>query len=405
MSALSRVVAAILMIVFARRSQQDRGESLAFTTRGERARAPIVRFIVKHPFATIGALSGFGIVVGALVMISGVIPIKASSGHWAITAVLLDFAKRRSVATYSLAITSPPLDHEALIVHGAAHYVSGCEPCHGGPDGRIPPVMRAMTPPPPALTTSVSRYNARELFTIIKHGIKFTGMPAWPAQQRDDEVWAAVAFVQRLPQLSAAEYHRLAYGDADVVSRGDSSPAAPAPELARQICGRCHGADGVGRDGGAFPSLAGQQPAYLEASLRAFADGRRFSGVMTPVATRLTDAMMRELAQYYASLPVRRPSAADPPRVAVGESIAAQGVGQRGIPACRECHGAIEPPKNPLYPRLAGQHAPYLAKQLQLLQRRQRGGSPQVNLMHAFVDRLEPDDIEAVTAYFSSRQR
>jgi cytochrome c553 len=58
-------------------------------------------------------------------------------------------------------------------------------------------------------------------------------------------------------------------------------------------------------------------------------------------------------------------------------------------------------PKNPAYPRLSGQYAEYLALQLTLLQSRRRGGSEYVHLMHSFVDRLTPGDIEDTAAFFA----
>src|SRR5690606_30483543 len=136
------------------------------------------------------ALAGF------LVAASGIIPIKASSGHWAITEWFLEFSMSRSVATHSLGIKTPPLDDPALILKGAGHYENGCMPCHGSPALPYPRVAWSMTPPPPNLTRSISEWKPKELFYIVKHGVKFTGMPAWPSQVRDDEVWAMVAFLR-----------------------------------------------------------------------------------------------------------------------------------------------------------------------------------------------------------------
>jgi cytochrome c553 len=321
---------------------------------------------------------------------------------------LLDFAKIRSVSTHSFGIDPPTLDDEALLLRGAAHYENGCYPCHGKPGTGIPHVMAAMTPPPPELTSRlISRWTPEELFSIVKHGIKLTGMPAWPAQQRDDEVWAVVAFLLTLPRLDATQYHELAYGAAtDASNAAPALPIAgsqPPPRAVRDVCWRCHGVDGNGRGEGAFPRLAGQRSAYMYESLRAFAERRRFSGIMSGIAANLNDEAMREVAQYYERLPQRAP---DPPddvsAIERGHAIAVRGVPDREIPACAECHGPSERPKNPAYPALAGQPARYLSSQLQLLQQRRRGGSPYVNLMHVFVDRLEEEQIRAVTRYYSS---
>ena len=374
------------------------------------ARAPIIRFVVKHPWFTAAGLGAVVTIGAALVVVSGVMPIKASSGHWPITARLLDFAKLRSVATHSLGIQAPPLDDEALVLRGAAHYESGCASCHGKPGAGVPPVMAAMTPEPPELKAGLSRYTSEQLFSIVKHGIKFTGMPAWPAQGRDDEVWAVVSFLRRMPTLDAAGYQRLAFGEPgdgpETATLGPSNGELPPPRAVRDTCWRCHGVDGTGRGPGAFPSLAGQRSAYLYASLRAFANRTRFSGIMNGIAANLSDGTMREVAAYYEGLsPHEATLAGESAAIGRGATIATRGIPDRDIPACAECHGPSELPKNPAYPRLSGQHVRYLRSQLELLKERRRGGTPHVNLMHIFVDRLNAEAITDVTLYFATLPR
>ena len=111
-----------------------------------------------------------------------------------------------------------------------------------------------------------------ELFWIVKHGIKYAGMPGWVAQSRDDEVWTVVAALRRLPDMSREEYRRLAMGDAGGTSRGATG------EGLLTVCARCHGDDGAAN--GHVPRLAGQKQAYLEHALRSYASGERSSGIM-----------------------------------------------------------------------------------------------------------------------------
>jgi cytochrome c553 len=255
--------------------------------------------------------------------------------------------------------------------------------------------MAAMTPPPPDLAPRMSRWRSQDLFSIVKHGIKFTGMPAWPAQQRDDEVWAVVAFLRRMPQLDAGAYQALVFGQTDTTSS--------APDAVRRICARCHGVDGLGRGSEAFPNLAGQRSTYVYEALRAFADRRRFSGIMGTIAANLDDQTMRDAAALYESLPARSAGQANDANArARGETISTRGIPDRDIPSCADCHGPVATPKNPAYPALAGQHAAYLALQLELFQQRRRGGSPHANLMQVFVGRLRADEIRDVTIYYSS---
>jgi cytochrome c553 len=359
--------------------------------------AALIQSLLRHPWRAAG---GVGIVIGlgaAAIVISGVVPIKASSRHWEITTRLLDFAKVRSVTTHAIPIQAPPLENEALARRGAGHYEIGCAPCHGRPGGAPPAPMAAMTPPPPDLREHVRRWESEQLFYIVKHGIKFTGMPAWPIQTRDDEVWAVVTFLRRLPDMSSDEYQTL-------VEEKNANPQVDEkiPAVVRGVCSRCHGSDGRGRGQSAFPSLAGQHFEYLYNSLDAFATRRRQSGTMTAVATSLDQDMMREAASYYSALPARAPSSSANATVTRrGESIATAGIPERNIPACRHCHGPAEQPRAPAYPLLGAQDADYLRSQLELLQQRRRGGSGNENLMHVFVRRLTSEDIEAVTTYYS----
>ncbi|MBZ5715681.1 c-type cytochrome [Nannocystis pusilla] len=336
---------------------------------------------------------------GFLVVAAGLVPIAASSGHWRITAWFLHFAMRRAVATRTLGDELPPRDEPWLVLKGAGHYEGACRPCHGRPEEPLPPVPHAMTPHPPRLGPELAtKWEPEELFYVVKHGIKFTGMPGWPSQQRDDEVLAMVAFLLELPDLDAEGYRRLVHGDA-----APAFVADPLPELARRHCARCHGLDGCGRESPAFPRLAGQSREYLGAALHAFADGRRHSGIMRPIAAGLSGDQRDELAGYYSDQrgcpPSDERSAA---AIARGGQIAERGVPAQRVPACVDCHGPGRPRRNAAMPDLAGQYADYLVLQLELFKARQRGGSAYAHLMTPVASPLDAEQIRDLAAYYAS---
>jgi cytochrome c553 len=362
------------------------------------------RYALTIAVFLIAAASG-----GFLIVAAGLVPTTASSGHWPITAALLNFAMRRSVILHSLGIESPPLNDNALVLKGAGHYEIGCSPCHGSPALRQPVIAQRMTPHPPDLANEVVKWDAEELFYIVKHGIKFTGMPAWPAQERDDEVWAMVAFLRTLPQLDADKYRQLIHGDvtanqSDVAAAGFSETA----DVARWVtdnCARCHGRDGLGRDSHAFPKLAGQNPNYFYLTMQAYAHGQRNSGIMEPIAAALPPEVIPELARYYA---VRKPPAQSAPsvknRAAIerGKQIAEQGIPNQRVPICVECHGPGPDRKNPNYPELAGQYAEYLILQLTLFKKQQRGGTRYAHLMRRVAHSLTDRQMRDVASYYES---
>jgi cytochrome c553 len=361
-------------------------------------------------FKSAALLAGLA-VGGLLVVVSGIIPLKASSGHWPITAWFLHFAMRRSVATHTLGVQTPALDASRLVLQGAGHYETGCRPCHGSPNLPPPRIVQHMTPHPPSLPPRISAWEPAELFYIVKHGVKFTGMPAWPAQQRDDEVWSMVAFLRTLPELQAEEYQRLVHGEPNI--NGDDAQRRgllgleQAPRAVTASCGRCHGVDGRGRGAGAFPRLAGQRPTYLYAALQAYARGERQSGIMAPIAAGLSLYEMREVALYYGSLqepsspPLSMPQASMS-AIERGKAIASRGIPRQRVPACVACHGPGPTRRNPIYPILAGQFADYLVLQLELFNKGYRGGSAYAHLMRPVATRLTHEQMRDVALYYAS---
>lgn len=321
---------------------------------------------------------------------AGFVPIAADAGHWPVTRLLLHYAMKRSVATQSMGIEAPALDAPWLVRKGAGHYANGCMPCHGAPGVPRPVVPTRMTPEPPFLPRSLAagELTREELFWIVKHGIKYTAMPSWATQNRDDEVWSMVAFLERLPDLSPSAWTGLAYGGVDA-GPGD--------------CAGCHGEHGQGN--AAYPRIAGLDAAYLEATLEAFASGRRQSGMMQPVAGALDEVARQRIARHFAGIPaeavpVQEPR--DPVAVARGRSLALRGDGPRRIPACAECHGPMREDRNRMYPDIAGQHPEYLALQLRLFARGGRGGTPYAHLMERAAAGLEPGEIRDLAAYYGS---
>ncbi len=65
-------------------------------------------------------------------------------------------------------------------------------------------------------------------------------------------------------------------------------------------CESCHGANAAGND--TFPRLAGQHREYLVAQLRAFRSGARNDPTMHFVTQNMTDAQIRDVTAYLASL-------------------------------------------------------------------------------------------------------
>ena len=307
------------------------------------------------------SLAGLVALVAAALLFSwsGVFNIAASSGHWKITEWFLHWTMRNSVRTHAAltAPSNPRADQE--LVSAAGHFAASCAACHGAPGRRASPVMQAAMPPAPDLSVNAKEWTDKQLFWILDHGVKYSGMPAWGAKDRPDEIRRMVAFVRRLPGMSPAEYAALAgqargAGTVGALSLGDGVLAG---------CVACHGADGRGRGQPDIPVLGGQKPAYLLAALNAYARGARASAVMGNAAADLTDEQKRALAAHFAALPGigATPPAGSAPAMTAARRIVEQGLPDRQLPACASCHAPGKP-----YPVIAGQRASYIAQRLGL---------------------------------------
>jgi cytochrome c553 len=355
----------------------------------------------RRLFGTALALAAAGMVAIALFAWSGLYSVAASSGHWAVVELLLRFGMESSVRTHAPALTPPDLGDESLIRLGAGHFHAGCAFCHGSPGTPVGAAALWMLPPPPELSGKMAQWTDQELFWIVRHGIKYTGMPAWPVQGRDDEVWALVAFLRRLPALDAESYAALALGEIE-----------PKPETARQIvsgedridtveaCARCHGLE-TGPRSQLVPVLHGQSREMLEAALRAYRSRERDSGIMQVAAAELGDKAIRDLAAFYARLPVPAVQAPmqDENAIERGAVLAAQGDPGHQIPACLSCHGDAG---LPAYPRLSGQPARYLAGQLQAWRAGFNARTPGGTVMAPIARRLTPQQVADAALYFAS---
>jgi mono/diheme cytochrome c family protein/ketosteroid isomerase-like protein len=170
------------------------------------------------------------VVVGIGFIFSGAYNVAADDPHWGATRWLLEAARERSVAVRSSATTIPSLADEKLIAMGAEHYAEMCTGCHLAPDLQDSEQRAGLYPQPPNLIEHGRDHSPEETFWIIKHGFKMTGMPAWGATHDDHSIWAMVAFLRKLPELSPQAYRALIAqgGDEDTHSEHhDTMEMAP----------------------------------------------------------------------------------------------------------------------------------------------------------------------------------
>ena len=174
-----------------------------------------------------------------------------------------------------------------------------------------------------------------------------------------------------------------------------------AQKVAASICASCHGPAGVNTSP-LFPNLAGQQEMYLVAQLKAFKAKTRGEpdahDYMWGMATLLDDSVIEGLARYYAAQKPASGTSGDPKLIARGKLLYDKGDPAHNIVACETCHGDAAQ-GNSIFPRLAGQHASYVLRQLEVIQHKFRD-SP---IMHGVIKDLDADGMKAVAEYVQSK--
>ena len=185
--------------------------------------------------------------------------------------------------------------------------------------------------------------------------------------------------------------------------------AAPPPDTMAQrmqACVACHGQEGRATNQGYFPRIAGKPAGYLYNQLVNFRDGRRHNATMAYLVDHMSDAYLREIAEYFAQLDLPYPppqtTGAAPGVLARGEQLVRHGDPQRGIPACAQCHGAAMTGVQPAMPGLLGLPRDYLLAQFGAWRSGlRRAAAP--DCMGEIARRMSGEDVTAAATWLSSQ--
>ena len=149
------------------------------------------------------------ILIGLGASYSGAVNVGAAEPDNALVAWFLSNTKDHSVRHRASAIATPAKATEQDVRDGFRFYNAACVNCHGAPGKDPTDIGKGLNPEPPFLPDVAARWSSTELFWIAKNGIRMTGMPAFGASHKDEEIWKVVAFVQRLPKTSEQDYAKM----------------------------------------------------------------------------------------------------------------------------------------------------------------------------------------------------
>lgn len=184
-----------------------------------------------------------------------------------------------------------------------------------------------------------------------------------------------------------------------ITSAHAAGDSAKGQAIVGKVCAACHGFDGNSFLP-ANPSVAGQHEEYLFKQLTEFKSGARNSPVMVPMVANLSNDDMRNLAAYYSAQAPKQMGAKDKDLVAQGRKLYRGGNAANGVAACAGCHspnGAGIPAQ---YPRLASQHADYVAAQLKAFRTGDRANDLN-QVMRSTAMKLTDKEIAALAEYIS----
>ena len=178
--------------------------------------------------AIVGAVSltlALGITGVIAFTYSGLFDVAATTREPEVVQWLLVNTRKNSIRYRAEQIEVPELSDEARLATGGKAFDEMCATCHGAP-GKNPLLgAKDMNPPPPDLADTASQLTPKELFWVVKNGIRMTGMPAWGATHSDVQIWDLVAFMSRLPEMSPDSYRNLiknAQGDEHDHAHGET---------------------------------------------------------------------------------------------------------------------------------------------------------------------------------------
>lgn len=150
------------------------------------------------------------VVIGAswLFIHSGAFDIAADTPHSQPVYWLLQKVREYSIAARASDAVPGDLGDEKRIISGAGQYAEMCATCHLAPGMQRTEISRGLYPRAPELRRGTALTPGQE-FWVIKHGVKMSGMPAWGATHDDEVIWDMVAFLRKLPELTAEQYQAL----------------------------------------------------------------------------------------------------------------------------------------------------------------------------------------------------
>ena len=161
--------------------------------------------------ALVGILGTLVVLVAAAIVYARVTGLRASAQPSAVEEAVARGVRRFAVPAAEARRANPVALSDAVLAEGLAHYADHCASCHAIDGSGKTELGRGLFPKAPDMRAGPTQaMTDGELFHVIEHGIRFTGMPGWSTGGAGETAsWQLVHVIRHLPRLSAEERARM----------------------------------------------------------------------------------------------------------------------------------------------------------------------------------------------------
>jgi thiosulfate dehydrogenase len=149
-------------------------------------------------------IAGLG---GFFVLQAGLIPANADATPGGLETWAAETSLNATIDREAPKQDNPVALSDANLLAGVDLYRQHCAICHGTSAGEdsASPVAKGLYPQPPQLASEgVEDDPEGASFWRIKHGVRWTGMPAWGATLSDEQIWTLALFLKHMDKLPPA---------------------------------------------------------------------------------------------------------------------------------------------------------------------------------------------------------
>ncbi len=138
---------------------------------------------------------------GYLAVRGGYINFRADNEPTAFEKRMAMSALDKSIEHHAGQTTNPVQPSNDTFIAAARIYRDNCAGCHGDPTHMATQLGDSFNPPAPQFWMDSPDMPENENFYIVKHGVRWTGMPAWNKKLSDTQIWQVVTFLSHLDKL------------------------------------------------------------------------------------------------------------------------------------------------------------------------------------------------------------